>query len=701
MGLLAASGLLIGLQSPAVAGTPLVRPHQFAPAAVPKGSKPLGTVPGSQKISLSVVLPPANEGQLQSLLKNLYDPKSPQYHQWLKKGQFDTEFGPSAATVGEVESWLHSRGLAKTELSGSAVQVSASAGAVSSALGTSLEHYRASSGTEGYVAQGAPLVPETLANGQILSIVGLDTVSRYEPQSVVSKSSAHTRSRTGIQPDADGLSSCAGAVNTENGGYWGMDQLGAAYGLNSLLSQGQNGHGETIGVYELASHSPADVSSYFNCFGLHNPVSTVQVDGGGGPAVGNGTGEADLDIEQAATQSPGASIISYEGPQNNLGDVYNVWNTIVTSDAAQVVSTSWGECEMYAMEDGSISLFNPVFQRAAVQGQSIFAATGDSGSEDCFSEDGVTTSLQTDYPSSDPYVTAAGGTELLSPGTELVWNFCQGQTNLTCANYYGDFGAGGGGVSDSEPRPSDQPSEVPVSASCSNECRETPDVSANAGTGMVIYDNGGWDVGVGTSFASPFWAGLQADRNTGCTSPSAGVASSALYALYQQGAAYGGNAFNDITSGDNDLTGSHSGTWPSSGGYDLASGIGSPIAAGLSCPEITGASENGSAGEATISGLALKDASITFGGIPATVVSSNSTGATVIVPTGSGTVTVQGAGVLGSGVTTSTFTYPAIVNAASFQGWLVLPTRRPFRPLGEPSRTRGPSPVGLCPPGST
>ncbi len=663
--LLIAAGFMLGVQSPAVAGTPLVRPHQLAPPAVPKGLKPLGTIPGSQKISLSVVLPPSNQDQLHTLLKNLYDPKSPQYHQWLKKGQFDSEFGPSAATVGDVESWLHSRGLEKTELSGSAVQVSASASTVSSALGTSFEHYRASSGTEGYVAQGAPLVPETLANGQIQSILGLDTVSRYEPQSRTSKSSAHTRIRTGIQPRADGLTPCAGAVNTEGGGYWGLDQLGAAYGLNSLLSQGQNGHGETIGLYELASHSPSDVNRYMNCFGLHNAVSTVQVDGGGGPAVGFGTSEADLDIEQAATQSPGASIISYEGPNNTVNNAYDVWNSIVTSDAAQVVSTSWGECEMYAMQDGSIGSFNPLFQRAAVQGQSIFAATGDSGSEDCFSEDGFTTSLQTDYPSSDPYVTAAGGTELLSPGTELVWNNCQGQTTPDCANFYGDFGAAGGGLSDSEPRPNYQPSVVPVNASCNNACRETPDVSANAGVGMVIYDNGGWDVGFGTSFASPFWAGLQADRNTGCTSSSAGVASTALYYLYQQGVAYGGNAFNDIINGDNDLTGSNAGAWPSSGGYDLASGIGTPIAAGLSCPEITGVTENGSVGEATISGLGLRNASITFGGLPATVLSSSSTGATVVLPTGSGTVTVQAAGVLGTGVTTSLFSYPPAITTTS------------------------------------
>jgi hypothetical protein len=37
-----------------------------------------------------------------------------------------------------------------------------------------------------------------------------------------------------------------------------------------------------------------------------------------------------------------------------------------------------------------------------------------------------------------------------------------------------------------------------------------PDVSANAGVGMVFYANGAWSVGLGTSFAAPFISGLVA-----------------------------------------------------------------------------------------------------------------------------------------------------------------------------------------------
>ncbi|HVA08443.1 MAG TPA: protease pro-enzyme activation domain-containing protein, partial [Acidimicrobiales bacterium] len=319
-----------------------VRPNALAPGNAPSGANPLGSVPGSQQLQLSVVLPPSNGPQLQTLLRNLNDPTSPEYHHWLRPGQFAAEFGPSSAEAASVESWLHGTGLNQTTVSGFAVKVSAAASQVSTALGTSFEQYRAPSGHVGYLAQATPLVPQSLAGGQITAILGLDTVAQFQPQSTPAPASSGGGG-TLLQPNADGLTPCAAAQSAAGSSYYTLDALGAAYGIGSLLADGQNGHGETIGVYELASHSATDVATYESCFGLTNPVGTIQVDGGGGTVGGNGTFEADLDIEQAATQAPGATIISYEGPSSGTGP-YDTWNAIVSADAAQVVSTSWGEC---------------------------------------------------------------------------------------------------------------------------------------------------------------------------------------------------------------------------------------------------------------------------------------------------------------------------------------------------------------------
>ena len=97
-------------------------------------------------------------------------------------------------------------------------------------------------------------------------------------------------------------------------------------------------------------------------------------------------------------------------------------------------------------------------------------------------------------PASQPYVTAVGGTSLGHgsgalgpPPTEQAWND---------ALYYSE-GAGGGGISETFAMPSYQQPLGTVSGStgtpCANssgDCREIPDVSADAdpSTGYIIYD---------------------------------------------------------------------------------------------------------------------------------------------------------------------------------------------------------------------
>ncbi len=665
------AGFIVSLGSAAGATDPLVRPHQLANDAVPKGSTDLGPSSDSQQLSFSVVLAPSNEAGLKSLLSNLDDPSSPQYHQWLKPGQFDAEFGPSPAQVAAVQSWLHSRGIASTSVSGSTVSVQAPVGTVNQALGTTIERYRLRSGQQGYVAKDTPLVPASLAQGQIASIVGLNTLSHYSPELIThtpsSGGSPRALSPATPVPAANGPSASADASAAASDlGATTLDQIGNDYGMPNLFSHAETGHGETVGVYELAPHTASDVSSYLSCFSLTNAVSTVTVDGGGTVDT-SGTAEADLDIEQVATQAPQASIISYEGP-NTAAGAYDVWHQIVTADAAQAISTSWGECEALASADGSSSGWTGLFAQAAAQGQTIFAATGDAGSEDCIYTG--SSSLAVDYPGSDPNVVAVGGTTL-NPNThsEVVWNDCQTNESLSCAeaNY---AGAGGGGLSTMEQRPSYQPSIEPAESTCplAGQCREVPDVSANAGTPMLFANSGYWEEATGTSFAAPLWAGITADHDEGCTSGSGQIAP-ALYALNQQGAASDASAFRDITAGDNDFIGANNHTYAATSGYDLATGIGSPVAAGLSCPEVTSVTPGQPGHNVTLSGIGLDHASFTFGTASATVVSATDTSAVVTVPAGTGTVAVTGtSSALGTGTTTSTFTYPAITTPSLASG---------------------------------
>ena len=163
-------------------------------------------------------------------------------------------------------------------------------------------------------------------------------------------------------------------------------------------------------------------------------------------------------------------------------------------------------------------------------------------------------------PASQPYVTAVGGTSfghgspvLGPPPTEQAWND---------ALYYSE-GAGGGGISETFPMPSYQQPLGTVSGStgtpCANssgDCREIPDVSADAdpSTGYIVYDDqqgqDGWTALGGTSGATPLWAAVlavvaSADGNTA----GYGALNPALYELAQQSP---DNYLNDVTSGNND-----------------------------------------------------------------------------------------------------------------------------------------------------
>ena len=124
-----------------------------------------------------------------------------------------------------------------------------------------------------------------------------------------------------------------------------------------------------------------------------------------------------------------------------------------------MVSVSWGECES-ANSDG-LQAESTLFQEAAAQGQSIVAASGDEGSEDCNGPlpSVPDLSLAVDDPSSQPFVTGVGGTTLNGlgpPPSESVWN------NGAVAGLTGTGGAGGGGVSQTWAMPAYQSAAAPA-----------------------------------------------------------------------------------------------------------------------------------------------------------------------------------------------------------------------------------------------
>jgi subtilase family serine protease len=578
---------LIALFAPAPAGAARLG---SAPS-LPLGAHLAGAVAADTPMHLTVTLQPRDPAALEAFATAVSTPGSPQYRDYITPSQFAERFGAAPATVAAVQASLRAHGLTPGQPSANAlsIPVTATAGAVARAFAVSFAHVKLQSGATAIVNQQAPALDQAIAP-DVQAVLGLDTLARATPLLIhPTAATAHVRPHVvtgGPQP------ACSAEGQQSQGGFT-ADQIGSAYGMSGLYQAGDFGAGQTVAVLELEPYDLADIQHYARCYSLNgqplNPlIANVAVDGGAGS--GSGSGEAALDIENVIGLAPEANVAVYEGPNSGSGP-YDTFSRIITDRAAQVVTASWGQCE-FINGASQAAAENTLFQEAATEGISIFSASGDDGAEDCFPENPT---AQVDDPASQPFVTGVGGTQVSSLGprpAESVWN--DGVR----------VGASGGGISTFWKMPSYQveapaflhvvnggSSGSPCGAG-SGECREVPDVSADASpaTGYVIYWNGtgaaglgqpqGWQVVGGTSGAAPAWAALiaLANASSACSGTRVGFANPALYNAAASN--YAAN-FNDTTSGNNDMTGSNLGQFAAGPAYDMATGLGTPNGAAL------------------------------------------------------------------------------------------------------------------------
>ena len=599
--------LLLGLATAAlVAGLVFELPVAFAsaspssstarvgaPARLPARSRVVGKLAQSTALKATVVLKPRDPQALAAYAAAVSTPGSSVYKHYLTVSQFASRFGAEPSEIGAVQSALRAKGLRvdPATRNGLSIPIRGTAGQLSTAFATSFNQVKLASGRIAYANTAAPQFPADVA-GTIQGVAGLSTVD--EPQPVdLQHVGSHATSRA-IAPHVvtGGPQPCSAASNDT--GTYTADQLAYAYDLSGLYQAGDEGAGQTIALYELTSPSTGvqafntnDISVYQSCYGTSTSISGVGVAGASVTTSGAGGGEVTLDVEDLIGLAPKANIIVYTGDTSTDGGAdYDTYAAIMNADAAKVVSVSYGACEPNS-NDASAAEDNALFEEAATQGQSVLVASGDSGSEGC-----DTAQLAVQTPSSSPFATAVGGTRVSSigappttPPTESVWNdLCNGNP---CG--------GGGGISTFWNMPSYQSgasaalnvtnnsyaSGTPCAAT-GGDCREVPDVSADAdpATGYAIY-NGGWlEVG-GTSAAAPTWAALiaLANASTSCAGNDIGFANPDLYSLAGSGYA---TYFNDVTQGNNDIDSStFHGTYPAGTGYDMASGLGTPIGSAL------------------------------------------------------------------------------------------------------------------------
>jgi subtilase family serine protease len=649
------------------------RAASFAPlvprggVALPAGARDLGRVAPGAELHLTVALRPRHAAALGAYAAAVTRPGSLEYRRYLTVRQFARRFAPNAGQLRIVRAGLRARGLlvGATSANGLSISVRGSARVTADAFGTAIDRYL----LRGGVAEDAPAARPQLAGpagALIQGVAGLDSIApsagialgrrhraRSRPRAsrrVHVRVGSRARTHSSGRAASTGPQACA-AASTAAGEAWGYTpaQIADHYGLSGFYAAGDEGAGATIALYELEPFSSSDIAAFQSCMGTAATVDVTAVDGG--PGTGSGTGEAAADVEDVIGLAPKARIRVYEGPPTGRG-AYETYSAIISQDAAQVVSTSWGLCEA-EMGPQELLAEDTLFQEAAVQGQTVIAAAGDTGSEDCGNGQ-----LSVDDPGSQPWVTSVGGTHLLAGG-DSVWD--------------NSAGASGGGASRFWGRPAWQTATVAQSAvgcgAAGTACREVPDISADADpdSGYTAYFRGAWRTVGGTSVAAPTVASLVtlAEASPACGGRRLGFLDPALYADAAD--------VQDVTSGTNAFGGVAG--FSATTGYDMASGLGTPTAAlgpalcGDALSFTAPVAQRWSAGRSVSLGLSARStrgAAVSWSatGLPAGVALGARTGRLKGDPTATGSFTVTVTAVDADGAT-ATGSFPVTVAGAA------------------------------------
>ena len=493
----------------------------------------LSRLPATQSLRLNIALPLRNEPELDELLRQIYDPQSSSYRQFLSVEEFTERFGPSKEDYDAVIRYAEANGLTVTGTAPNRmiVDVVGPVANIEWAFHMTMGVYQHPREDRTFYAPDQE--PTAELPFALWHITGLDNFSIPHPASLRRASDARGKA-TGSGP---------------NGYFLGSDMRAAYYGETSLT-----GSGQSVGLVEFAGYNVNDVVTYFNNVGQTLSVAIVGVSTDGSSL--SCTGGCDdteqvLDIEQAISMAPGMSqVLVYVSDTSDV----SIFNRMATDNIAKSLSCSWG----WSPADPNSN--DPIFKEFAAQGQNLFVASGDSNAYNA--------SSIAVYPADDAYVTSVGGTDLTTNGAGGSW---KSETAWTPSS--------GGGISPNHiaiPSYQTTPRVITFANKGSKIYRNSPDVAAEANTDNYVCSNGTCEVGWGgTSFAAPRWAGYLAlvnEQSVAVSGKPVGFINPAIYSIGLR--ANRGKNFHDIRIGNNR-------TYPCKRGYDLVTGWGSPNGTGL------------------------------------------------------------------------------------------------------------------------
>jgi subtilase family serine protease len=544
-----------------------------------------------ERMIFSLRLSSARQAELDSLLTELHDPASPNYHHWLTPEEFGSRFGPSQDDIDAITGWLVSSGFVVDEVARGRMWInfSGSVAAVESAFHTQIHDYYVN-GELHHANDRDPSIPRALSD----LVAGVVSMHDFRLKAM------NTGARS-VEPD----------FNFDGSNYLAPGDFALIYDVNAAYSAGYNGAGQSIAIVGRTHPSTAasDWTTFRSIFGL--PANSPQIIVNGtdpGDLGGNEDTEADLDVEWSGAVAPQADILFVTSKSTHSTDGVDLSaQYIVDNNLAAVMSTSFGACEQ-DLGTSENNFYNNLWSQAVAHGITSFISSGDSGAAGCTSP----ASLGVNGLASTPYNVAVGGTQF-NEGSGNYWSSTNSPTDESALSYIPEVGwndgsyASGGGYSTIYAKPTWQVAPgVPTTGNGANN-RWVPDVALSSALhdAYTIVQNGDYVFVGGTSAASPSFAGIMAllVQKRGERQGNANVL------FYQIGnAQYGSGGptvFHDIISGNNTLdgvSGYNCGT-----GYDAVTGLGSVDAYALITSEVllpgapTGVTVAVGNGQATVS----------------------------------------------------------------------------------------------------
>lgn len=544
------------------------------------------------------------------------------------EAELERDYYPLAADYEAVAQWLRSEGFVITGSSAARLSLFARGSIRQIQKSFQVEMVQVVvDGKHYHTARTSPSLPEKIAS-PVLGVNGLQPYLKLK------------RHSSGMLPQ------------TANKAPFLVSEIEGAYSAQGL---GVTGSGQTIAILIDTFASSSDLTSFWSANSVVRTGTVEEVNVTGTSTLDTPSGEETLDEEWTSGIAPGADIRVYASGDLSFTSLDKALVRIVSdvsgSSPAQPnlhqLSISLGIGEGYLSSTSQMATDSQYFATLANAGVSVFAASGDGGSDPTSSGGTGGHTAEVNYYASDPSVTGVGG-------TSLTLNSSTGAVSSETA-----WADSGGGVSSYFSRPAWQVGTGVVSGSM----RLVPDVSlvADPNTGAYVVLSGTVYTYGGTSLSTPVWAGFCALINEARAKAGivpAGLLNVSIYPLF------GTSNFRDITSGNN-------GSYSAGTGYDLVTGIGVPVVSTLlqtlsgtsnnntACPAISGFTPATGAvsSSVVITGSNFTGASaVTFNSTSAVFSVSSATQITATVPSGATTGPITVTNAVGTGTSSSSFT---------------------------------------------